>query len=142
VIGFGDNHLLQQVNNCVSLCIMTDKTKNLLQWIAAGLVAAIFVMSGIMKFNLPAEMVAQMTSRGITPPIAKTLGAIEMISALLFLLPRTAVLGTLLLAAYMGGAIAIHLSYGESLIAPCVIQALVWIVAVWRNPELKTRLLG
>lgn len=121
---------------------MTDKTKNLLQWISAGFVAAIFVMSGVMKFNLPAEMVEKMASQGITPSIAKTLAVIEILSAVLFLLPRTAVLGTLLLAAYMGGAIAIHLSYGESLIAPCVIQALVWIVAVWRNPELKTRLLG
>jgi uncharacterized membrane protein YphA (DoxX/SURF4 family) len=122
--------------------IMTDKTKNLLQWIAAGLVGAIFVMSGIMKFNLPPDMVEKMASQGITPTIAKTLAVIEILSAILFLIPRTAVLGTLLLAAYMGGAIAVHLTTGQDITAPCVIQAIIWIVAVWRNPELKTRLLG
>lgn len=121
---------------------MTDKTKNLLQWIAAGLVGAIFVMSGIMKFNLPPDMVEKMASQGITPIIAKTLAVIEILSAILFLIPRTAVLGTLLLAAYMGGAIAVHLTTGQDITAPCVIQAIIWIVAVWRNPELKTRLLG
>ncbi len=121
---------------------MTDKTKNLLQWIAAGLVAAVFVMSGIMKFNLTAEMVEKMASQGITPSVLKTLAVIEILSAVLYLIPRTAVLGTLLLAAYMGGAIAVHVSTAQDVVAPCVIQALVWIVAVWRNPELKTRLLG
>lgn len=59
-------------------------------------------------------------------------------------LPRlsTPILGTLLLAAYMGGAIATHLEHGQSIIAPCVIQAFVWIVAVYRFPELRTRLFG
>jgi hypothetical protein len=42
----------------------------------------------------------------------------------------------------MGGAIAVHLTTGQDITAPCVIQAIIWIVAVWRNPELKTRLLG
>lgn len=121
---------------------MTDKTKNLLQWIAAGLVAAVFFMSGIVKFILTAEMVEDMSSPGITPPVIKAIAVIEILSAVLYLIPRTAVLGTLLLAAYMGGAIAVHVTTAQDVVAPCVIQALVWIVAVWRNPELKTRLLG
>jgi uncharacterized membrane protein YphA (DoxX/SURF4 family) len=121
---------------------MTDKTKNIIQWIAAALVSAVFIMSGIMKLNLPAEMVAQMAKQGITPAIAKNLAIIELVSAILFLLPRTSVLGTLLLTAYMGGAIATHVTTAQPLLVPCVIMAIIWIVSVWRNPELKTRLLG
>jgi uncharacterized membrane protein YphA (DoxX/SURF4 family) len=121
---------------------MTDKNKNIIQWIAAALVSAVFVMSGIMKLNLPAEMVAQMAKQGITPAIAKNLAIIELVSAVLFLLPRTSVLGTLLLTAYMGGAIATHVTTAQPLLVPCVIMAIIWIVSVWRNPELKTRLLG
>ena len=121
---------------------MTDKTKNIIQWIAAALVSAVFIMSGIMRLNLPAEMVAQMAKQGITPAIAKNLAIIELVSAILFLLPRTSVLGTLLLTAYMGGAIATHVTTAQPLLVPCVIMAIIWIVSVWRNPELKTRLLG
>jgi ABC-type Na+ efflux pump permease subunit len=87
-------------------------------------------------------MVAQMAKQGITPAIAKNLAIIELVSAILFLLPRTSVLGTLLLTAYMGGAIATHVTTAQPLLAPCVIMAIIWIVSVWRNPELKTRLLG
>lgn len=121
---------------------MTDKTKNIVQWVAAGLVAAVFLMSGAMKFNLPADALAQMESQGLTAAIARNLAIIEILSAILYLLPRTSVLGTLLLTAYMGGAIATHLTHGQPLMAPCVILAIVWIVAVWRNAELKARLFG
>lgn len=121
---------------------MTDKTKNIVQWVATGLVTAVFLMSGVMKFNLPADALAQMESQGLTAAMAKNLAIIEILSAILFLLPRTSVLGTLLLTAYMGGAIATHYTNAQPLMAPCVILAIVWIVAVWRNAELKTRLLG
>lgn len=121
---------------------MTDKTKNVIQWIAAGLVGAIFLMSGAMKFNLPADALTQMASQGLTPAMAKNLAIIEILSAILFLIPRTSVLGTLLLTAYMGGAIATHFTHGQPLMAPCVILAVVWIVSVWRNAELKSRLFG
>ena len=47
-----------------------------------------------------------------------------------------------LLERYMGGAIATHFTHGQPLMAPCVILAVVWIVSVWRNTELKSRLLG
>jgi len=121
---------------------MTDKTKNVIQWIASGLVGAIFLMSGAMKFNLPADALTQMASQGLTPAMAKNLAIIEILSAILFLIPRTSVLGTLLLTAYMGGAIATHFTHGQPLMAPCVILAVVWIVSVWRNAELKSRLFG
>lgn len=121
---------------------MTDKTKNVIQWIASGLVGAIFLMSGTMKFNLPADALTQMASQGLTPAMAKNLAIIEILSAILFLIPRTSVLGTLLLTAYMGGAIATHFTHGQPLMAPCVILAVVWIVSVWRNAELKSRLFG
>jgi hypothetical protein len=42
----------------------------------------------------------------------------------------------------MGGAIATHLEHGDSIVAPCVIQAVLWIVAVFRFPELKSRIMS
>ena len=79
---------------------------------------------------------------GLDASTMQMIGVVELISIILFLVPRTGVLGTLLLAAYMGGAIATHLEHGESIVAPCVIQAFIWIVAAFRFPELQSRLLG
>ena len=61
---------------------------------------------------------------------------------LLFLYPRTGIVGTLLLVAYMGGAICTHLEFAQPLAPPIIISAFVWIVAVVRFPELSQRILG
>ena len=81
-------------------------------------------------------------SFGISASNFTMIGVVELISVILFIIPRTAVLGTLLLAAYMGGAIATHLEHGQSIVAPAVIAAFVWIVAVVRFPELRSRIAG
>ena len=60
----------------------------------------------------------------------------EITSALLFLFPKTNIYGTLLLSAYMGGAIIIHMTGGLSILMPSVVLILVWTVGFLRNPEL------
>ena len=70
------------------------------------------------------------------------LGVIEVISIILFIIPKTGIIGTLLLAAYMGGAIATHLEHGISIVAPCLIQAFMLLVAFYRFPELRAKLLN
>ncbi len=121
---------------------MSPKTTQILRWVFGALVTALFLFSAIGKITASEEMLKMATKFGLDASIFKTLGIIEVICALLFLYPRTGVLGTLLLAAWMGGAIATHLEHGESVIPVCVIQAILWIVAVFRFPELKNRLMG
>jgi hypothetical protein len=47
-----------------------------------------------------------------------------------------------MLAAYLGGAIVTHLEHQQPFIMPVVVQALVWIAATIRFPELTGRLTG
>jgi hypothetical protein len=42
----------------------------------------------------------------------------------------------------MGGAIATHLQHHQSVVFPAAIEALVWIAATLRFPELRERVLG
>ncbi len=65
---------------------------------------------------------------------------IEAISVLLFLYSRTAMLGLLLLSSYLGGAVATHLQHGQEIVLPAAIEAVVWIAAVIRFPELAQRI--
>lgn len=121
---------------------MSSKTQQIVGWVLAGLVAALFLFSASGKLTGNPDAVKMAGSWGIDASSLKTLGLVELVAALLFLYPRTGVLGTLLLAAYMGGAIATHFQHGESLVAPCVIQAFIWIVAVFRFPELRSRIMS
>jgi hypothetical protein len=77
---------------------------------------------------------------GIDATTNTVIGVVELTCLLLFVIPRTGILGTMLLSAYMGGAIATHLEHGQSILAPCVIQAFVFVVAFYRFPELRSKL--
>jgi hypothetical protein len=105
-----------------------------------ALVAFVFVGSAVGKFMADAEALKMAKSFGLDATTNYALGVLEIVAVLLFIFPRTGILGTLLLAAYMGGAIATHLEHGESILIPCVIQAVLWLVALYRFPELGTRL--
>jgi uncharacterized membrane protein YphA (DoxX/SURF4 family) len=121
---------------------MTTKTQNIINWVLAGLVGFIFISSSISKLSGSEEALKMAANIGLDTTAFKIIAIVELISAILFVVPRTGVLGALLLAAYMGGAIATHAEHGLSVVAPCAIQAFIWIAAVVRFPELRTRLLG
>lgn len=121
---------------------MTTKTKNVINWVLSGLVAFIFIGSAISKLSANAEALAAAAKFGLNPSMYSILGIIELIAVALFLYPRTGILGTLLLVAYMGGAISTHLEFAQPLMAPIAISAFVWLVSVVRFPELRNRMFG
>lgn len=121
---------------------MTTKTRNIINWVVAGLVAFIFIGSAIGKLTANAEALKMAEGMGLDANSYMLLGVIEIIAVILFLIPRTAVKGTLLLVAYMGGAIATHLEHAQPLMAPIAIAAFVWFAAFVRIPELSHRVLG
>jgi len=109
-----------------------SKTNKIIGWVMAGLLTALFLFSATGKLFLHPEQMDQMKLGDWRIIIA--IG--ELTSALLFLFPKTNKIGTLLLSAYMGGAIIIHMTGGISIIMPSVILILVWITGYIRNPEL------
>lgn len=120
---------------------MNLKTKKMIYWVLTGFVAIIFVGSAVSKLTANEEVLKMASGFGLDAQTYSYLGVIELISVLLFVIPRTGILGTLLLAAYMGGAIASHLEHGLSVVAPCIIQSILFIVAFYRFPELRSIIL-
>jgi hypothetical protein len=121
---------------------MSTKTRNIVGWVLTGLVGAVFLMSAFMKLSASPEAIKGAAAFGLSADTVKIIGMVEVLSLLLFIFPRTGVLGTLLLAAYLGGAIATHLEHQQSPAVPIVMQCLAWIAAVIRFPELSRRLMG
>ena len=70
------------------------------------------------------------------------LAFLEFVIAILFLIPRTGVVGILLMIAYMGGALAVLFVSGQPFIFLIIIQILIWITGLFRFPELGQRLLN
>lgn len=123
---------------------MSPKTRNIIGWVLTGLITAFLLFSASGKFIPSPEMDAMTPALGLTTEKLHLIGAIEIISVLLFLIPRTGVLGTLMLSAYLGGAIATHLEHPATgyPTAAIIVMALVWITAAIRFPETTQRLMG
>lgn len=68
------------------------------------------------------------------------LGTVELVLAILFLIPRTSILGGLFLTAYLGGAVATHVRVHDNFAFPIVFGVLVWIALYLREPRVRTLL--
>ena len=119
---------------------MNNKAKKLTGWVLSGIVLLLLTASAADKISGSVHSLQMTQSFGIAPGAYRLLGIIELASALLFIIPRTGVLGLLLLSSYFGGAIATHLQHGQSIIFPAAVEALTWIGALIRFPELWQRL--
>ncbi len=108
-----------------------SKTRKITGWVIAGLLMALYLFSASGKFTHPGQMAALKLENW---RIIIALG--EITSALLFLFPKTNFYGTLLLSAYIGGAIIIHMTGGLGIVMPSVILVLIWIGSFVRNPQL------
>ncbi|MCD6092272.1 MAG: DoxX family protein [Bacteroidales bacterium] len=108
-----------------------SKTRKIAGWVIAGLLTALYLYSASGKLFLHPEQMEQMKLGDWRIIIA--LG--EIVSALLFLLPKTNRYGTLLLSSYMGGAIIIHMTGGMSIMMPSLVLILIWVVFYLRTPD-------
>lgn len=108
-----------------------SKSRIIAGWVLAGLLTSLFLFSASGKFFNP-QMMEQLKLSDWRIIIA--IG--EIVSAALFLIPKTNKWGTILLSAYMGGAIVAHMISGQVFIMPSVILILIWVTGFIRNPEL------
>ncbi|MGY4537086.1 hypothetical protein ACVW0P_001500 [Mucilaginibacter sp. UYNi724] len=119
---------------------MSNKTRKITGWALSGIVLLLMAGSAIDKIIGSAHSLEMTRSFGITPAVYRLLGVVELTSVILFMIPRTGLLGLLLLSSYLGGAIATHLRHGQSIIFPAAIEALIWIAAIVRFPHLWQRI--
>src|SRR5690554_255194 len=119
---------------------MSQKTIKITGWTLTIILGLVFTMSAFMKLTQNETALEQASSFGIDTTTYQFIGIIEIISLILFIIPRTGVLGAMLLVAYLGGAIATHLQHQQSIAMAVIFQTLLWITAFIRFPELKQRI--
>jgi DoxX-like family len=82
------------------------------------------------KFAKPAPVTDAFTRLGMPIATSVTIGVLLTVCTILYAIPRTAVLGAVLLTGYLGGAVAIHLRAGSTLfetIFPVLLGMLAWL---------------
>ena len=109
-------------------------------YIASTLPVLMLVMSAVMKFLKPADVTEGFTKLGWDMNLATALGILELACTVIYVIPRTAVLGAILLTGYLGGAIATHVRIGEQFIAPAIMGVFIWGGLWLRDQRLRALL--
>ncbi len=82
------------------------------------------------KFVRPVPVTDAFTRLGLPIATSVTIGVLLTVCTILYAIPRTAVLGAVLLTGYLGGAVAIHLRAGSPLfetVFPVLFGVLAWL---------------
>jgi DoxX-like family len=111
-------------------------------WILGILPAAFLLFGSITAWSASPQVVEGMTKLGYTTRILHLLCVVEFVVAVLYLIPRTAVLGAILFTAYLGGAVASHARiFDPQWIVPVVFGIIVWAGLLLRQPRLRSLIL-
>jgi hypothetical protein len=103
-----------------------------------ALIILAFTPSAVMKLMHHPEAVNGFTGMGIPEAALVPIGVVELACLALYLIARTAVLGTLLLTGYLGGATMANIVNQSDFIHALVIGLIVWAGAWLRVPEFRT----
>jgi putative oxidoreductase len=119
--------------NPVTSTACPGRGTNIALWVIQVLLALTFAMAGIMKLVGPEMAVKQFALLGLGQWFRYLTGILEIIAAVLLVLPTWSGLGALLLVPIMIGAAAAHVAvFKDSPAAPVVILGLAAVVAWFR----------
>lgn len=99
--------------------------------VLSGLIVAFLIFDGVIKL-MPLPVVTEtMTALGYSgdPALARALGVITLLCAVLYAIPRTSILGAVLLTGLLGGAIATHLRVGSPVFSHLLFGVYLGIIA-------------
>ena len=95
------------------------------------------LFSAAMKLLHPPQLDEGFTHLQIPISHALGLGLLELGCTIVYLVPRTAFLGAILLTGYLGGAMATHVRIGEAVYAHVALGVVIWGGLYLRDPRLR-----
>jgi hypothetical protein len=108
--------------------------------VLSWLVSLAFLMSAFMKFKGGPELADGMAHLGLPDAMIRPLAILELACVAIYLIPATAVLGAILLAGYLGGAICVHWRVGDDLYTQIALGVVVWLGVWLRDARLRSLL--
>ena len=111
--------------------------------VLSTLLVLFLVFDGLMKVIKEPHVIAASAQLGYSVNSVVGVGATLLVCTLLYAIPRTSVLGALLLTAYLGGAVDANVRAGHPVfecIFPAIFGVLAWAGLFLRDPQLREML--
>lgn len=124
---------------------MPSKLQATIGWVLTALVTLFLAADGFTGLFAPAMLAGKLAETGFPASMLAPLGVVILVCAVVYAIPRTAVLGAILVTAFSGGAIATHFRLGQ-VAAPeqivCAALAVLAWAALWlRDARLRALLI-
>jgi hypothetical protein len=104
------------------------------------LVVLFLLFDAVGKFLMPVQVVQAFARLGFPATLGVSIGILLLVSTLIYAIPRTAVLGAVLLTGYLGGAVAIQMRAGSptfETVFPVLFGIVIWAGVYLRNCKLR-----
>ena len=109
------------------------KTQSMaLQWtgrVLTGLTILFMLFDAWGKFTRPVQVTVAFARLGLPLSISTSIGILLLVSTVIYAIPRTAVLGAVLLTGFLGGAVAVQMRAGTppfEQVFPVILGVLMW----------------
>ncbi len=107
--------------------------------VIGGIASLFMLFDAVLKFAKPAPVIRGFVRSGWPAGLSQPVGAILLICTVLYMIPRTSVLGAILLTGYLGGAVATNLRLENPLftntLVPVYLGVLFWVSLLLRVPQ-------
>jgi hypothetical protein len=112
--------------------------------ILSGIPVLFLLMDGVGKLVQPPQVLEGTAQLGWPVSVLPTLGVLVLAGVLLYVVPRTSVLGAIWLTGFLGGAVATHVRLGNPLLThvlfPTYLGVMLWAGLVLRDARLRVLL--
>ena len=109
--------------------------------VISALPSLFLFVDAVMKLMKPAPVVEATVKLGYPESLILPLGVVLLICTILYVVPRTSVLGAILLTGYLGGAVATHVRIGDPLFThvlfPVYLGVMIWLGLYFRDERLR-----
>ena len=105
--------------------------------VISALASLLFFFSAFLKLKGGPEMAQGIAHLGLPERMVIPLSILEISCTVIYLIPATSVLGAILLAGYVGGAICTHWRAGDPFFVQIVLGIFVWLGLYLREDRLR-----
>ena len=109
--------------------------------VISALPSLFLLVDAVMKLMKPAPVVEATVKLGYPESVIVPLGIVLLICTIFYVVPRTSVLGAILLTGYLGGAVATHVRVGDPLFThalfPVYLGVMIWLGLYLRDERLR-----
>jgi hypothetical protein len=108
--------------------------------IITGIIVLFLLMDALMKVVESGPAMEGSVQLGWPEPAVQTIGIVLLLATILYIIPRTSILGAIILTGYLGGATAVMvraMQPGHPYLFPVVFGVLVWAGLFLRDEKLR-----